>query len=326
MCNPVMQNISDEVHNNFDIISFEDSGNCKNGGNIIDFDTECNDDCNDIRNYKKESEEEEDKHEGIRMRGGCGGGGGGSGCCCSSSGGKTNVTSGYRGQSPCSKGYQGDRNSTIEGSCGCSGRAQSGCGSSGNSGGCCSGGEGIPVHLSKTGGSCNSGSSYDEHNESDCASRSSTGYYSTGRETCPPRTANPCSPDPSSLSPCGVRASLTPCSGRKSSCPPAGCKPVCRKIALCNSPCTGDTQSCGGGGCCGSGCRGGCGKPGQTCMPSKPCTIPPCLPHPQGGGSPCRPPRRCPPQPSCCRSPVPDNANLGGRSGNCGGGSMGCCR
>ncbi|XP_076235165.1 uncharacterized protein LOC143179698 [Calliopsis andreniformis] len=106
-------------------------------------------------------------------------------------------------------------------------------------------------------------------------------------------------------------ACSSPCADRRGCCPPANERPICKKtIIRCRPICT-EPPGCGGGGCCGSGCRGGCGKPGQTCMPSRPCTVPPCRPC-----SPCSPPRPCPPPTICCC-----NRKCGSC---CGGGS--CCR
>ncbi|KAK9297150.1 hypothetical protein QLX08_009028 [Tetragonisca angustula] len=90
-------------------------------------------------------------------------------------------------------------------------------------------------------------------------------------------------------------------------------RPICKKpIIRCRQSC--EPQG-GGGGCCGGGCRGGCGKPGQTCLPAKPCVVPSCRPC-----SPCSPPRSCPPQVICY---------CGRKCGNCcgsGGGTMCGCR
>ncbi|KAK2583575.1 hypothetical protein KPH14_009519 [Odynerus spinipes] len=138
-------------------------------------------------------------------------------------------------------------------------------------------------------------------------------------ESCPPREFELCQDDHKSA-PCKTAACSPLCADRRGCCPPAGCRPVCTKPRRsCCSPCKGETQGCGGGGCCGSGCRGGCGKPGQTCMPARPCSTPPCRPCPPFGGSPCAPPRACPPTPGCCRPPS--------RGGCCaGGGGPSYCR
>ncbi|XP_076643612.1 uncharacterized protein LOC143353890 [Halictus rubicundus] len=99
----------------------------------------------------------------------------------------------------------------------------------------------------------------------------------------------------------------SPCNERRSCCPPANERPICKKtIIRCRPVCT-ENQGCGSGGCCGGGCRGGCGKPGQTCLPARPCTTP-CRPC-----SPCSPPRPCPPQSSCsCRKCSPCCSSIGG--------------
>lgn len=102
--------------------------------------------------------------------------------------------------------------------------------------------------------------------------------------------------------PCRVVASCStcssPCSDRRGCCPAANERPICKKtIIRCRPSCGRESQGCGGGGCCGSGCRGGCGKPGQTCLPARSCTTPPCRPC-----SPCSPVRPCPPPPCCCYS------------------------
>ncbi|XP_039315311.1 uncharacterized protein LOC105196742 [Solenopsis invicta] len=70
------------------------------------------------------------------------------------------------------------------------------------------------------------------------------------------------------------------------------CPRVCKKTARCEPPpCTTCVRSCDGGGCCG----GGCGKPGQICMPSpRICNSPV---YSSRGKSPCA--LRCPPQSSC---------------------------
>ncbi|XP_054016798.1 uncharacterized protein LOC128897126 isoform X4 [Hylaeus anthracinus] len=109
---------------------------------------------------------------------------------------------------------------------------------------------------------------------------------------CMKREPEPCRVIPS----CSTCSS--PCSDRRACCSLANERPICKKtIIRCRPSCTKEPQTCAGSGCCGSGCRGGCGKPGQTCMPSRPCAVPPCRPC-----SPCSPPRPCPPQPSCCCS------------------------
>ncbi|XP_034187229.1 uncharacterized protein LOC117607534 isoform X8 [Osmia lignaria lignaria] len=109
-------------------------------------------------------------------------------------------------------------------------------------------------------------------------------------------------------------ACSSPCIDRRGCCPSVTDRPICKKpIIRCRQPCTVESPGCGSGGCCGSGCRGGCGKPGQTCLPSRQCAIPPCRPC-----SPCSSPRPCPPQPICCCR----------KCGNCcgSGGGTSCCR
>ncbi|KOC63076.1 Cysteine and glycine-rich protein 2 [Habropoda laboriosa] len=122
-------------------------------------------------------------------------------------------------------------------------------------------------------------------------------------------------PDPCRAIVTSCTTCSSPCTDRRGCCPPANERPICKKpIIRCRAPCTGESQTCGGGGCCGSGCRGGCGKPGQTCLPARPCAVPPCRPC-----SPCSSPRPCSPQVICC---------CGGRKGGscCGsGGSSACC-
>ncbi|XP_076278342.1 uncharacterized protein LOC143208128 isoform X1 [Lasioglossum baleicum] len=129
------------------------------------------------------------------------------------------------------------------------------------------------------------------------------------REPEPCRTVTSCS------------SCSSPCNERRSCCPPANERPICKKtIMRCRPVCT-ETQGCGGGGCCGSGCRGGCGKPGQTCMPARPCTTP-CRPC-----SPCSPPRPCPPQSSCsCRKCSPCCSSIGGAANCCGRSKSPACR
>ncbi|CAL7951832.1 unnamed protein product [Xylocopa violacea] len=148
--------------------------------------------------------------------------------------------------------------------------------------------------------------------------------------SCGPRLKLPCGavkvaevtchcrkePDPCRTVTASCVTCSLPCAERRGCCPPANERPICKKpIIKCRQPCTAEPQGCGGGGCCGGGCRGGCGKPGQTCLPAKSCTAPPCRPC-----SPCSPPRPCPPQVICC---------CGRKCGNCCGAgacSSCCCR
>ncbi|KAG7212612.1 hypothetical protein KM043_012902 [Ampulex compressa] len=102
-------------------------------------------------------------------------------------------------------------------------------------------------------------------------------------DTCPPREVDPCHEEVHHAT---NAACSSPCTNNRGCCPPSGSRPVCRKPERRRSPCTGEAQGCGGGGCCGGGCRGGCGKPGQICMPSRPCTVPPSRSCPSTG-SPC---------------------------------------
>ncbi|KAF7987919.1 hypothetical protein HCN44_003782 [Aphidius gifuensis] len=49
----------------------------------------------------------------------------------------------------------------------------------------------------------------------------------------------------------------------------------CDKIATHEgTSCGSGSQRCGSGGSCGGGCRGSCGKPGQSCLPARTCTTP----------------------------------------------------
>ncbi|OAD57786.1 Cysteine and glycine-rich protein 2 [Eufriesea mexicana] len=103
----------------------------------------------------------------------------------------------------------------------------------------------------------------------------------------------------------------SPCIDRRGCYSSSNERSICKKpIIKCRQPCTGEIQGCGVGGCCGSGCRGGCGKSGQTCLP-KPCTVPPCRPC-----SPCSPLQLCSPQVLCC---------CGRKCGNCCGTSGSTC-
>lgn len=117
-----------------------------------------------------------------------------------------------------------------------------------------------------------------------------------------------------------IATSCTTCSSnvqpiieRRCCCSSSIERPICKKpIITCRQSC--EPQG-GGSGCCGGGCCGGCGKPGQTYLPAKPCVVPSCRPC-----SPCSPPRSCPPQVICY---------CGRKCGNCcgsGGSTLCCCR
>lgn len=314
--NRAMQNSADKSH--IDVVSFEHSD--ENSDAVLS-------------NSQVENSEDSDSTDGcdgkIRMRGGCGdgsssGGGGcgsgGGGCGCSSGGSRGNYD--HSGQSPSSMRYQ----SANEGGCGCSSGRKSGFESRGNSRGLCDyGSDERSSRFSRSGGYSDANS--EEMVQGSCAAKFPGGSRLTGYETCPPHSPDRCSPDPASLSPCSAVACSPPCAGRKECCPAAGQRSGPRKkSSRCKPPCTGGSQSCGGGGCCGSGCRGNCGKPGQTCLPLRPCTIPPCMPHPRSGRSPCLPPRSSPPQPSCCRMPVLLGTPSTVSGGGCGGGGSTSCR
>ncbi|XP_066582965.1 uncharacterized protein [Prorops nasuta] len=123
------------------------------------------------------------------------------------------------------------------------------------------------------------------------------------------------------------RRGRSPCPSRESNrrvgcCPAADTAPICEKSQRCWPPCMGEKKNCGGGGCCGSGCRGGCGKPGQICMPTKPCTLPSCRSHPPATrGSPCCSPRSCATQQPCYKSFLPTcNSTASSRN------NSGCCQ
>lgn len=109
-----------------------------------------------------------------------------------------------------------------------------------------------------------------------------------------------------------------PCSGRNGFCPPAGLRPSCKKKSRCRPSCGGNTNKCGGGGCCGGGCRAGCGKPGQLCLPLRSCPNPHCQPRRNSGKSPCSPPRANTRQPPCCKMPqiMGISGDMAGRSGS----------
>ncbi|XP_024936655.1 keratin-associated protein 5-4 isoform X3 [Cephus cinctus] len=188
------------------------------------------------------------------------------------------------------------------------------------SGGCCSSGTDGGCGCSTRIGKSFSDSFCDT--EGTCASAGSSRRM-TGYETCPPRDPEPCYHGGSSS--CTAAGCSPPCGGRQGCCPPLGCRPLCIKPPRCNPPCTGELQGCGGGGCCAGGCRGGCGKNGRLCMPLRSCSVPPCQPTAgRSYGSPCLPPRACPPQPPCCRSPriMGTPSSMSGSSG----GSSLCCR
>ncbi|XP_033222746.1 keratin-associated protein 5-1-like [Belonocnema kinseyi] len=93
------------------------------------------------------------------------------------------------------------------------------------------------------------------------------------------------------------------CSGCDGFCSLAGLRPFCTKKSRCRHPCGEHTNKCGGGGCCGSGCRGGCGKPGQLCLPLRSCPNPPCQSLRNSGKSTCLPPTSNAHQPPCCKIP-----------------------
>ena len=136
-----------------------------------------------------------------------------------------------------------------------------------------------------------------------------------GYDKCPPREPDPCDRNKRS---CSADDYSPPCSGKKECCPSAGYRPICKKKHRCQAPCEGNNQKCGGGGCCGSGCRGGCGKPGQTCLPLKSCNNPPCQIEPFSTRSPCLPPRSHVSQLPCCKAPqiLGISRSMSGRNGH----------